>query len=64
MTKKLGLKIEDLRIEQFEVEAAAAETRGTVRGFQSETCYCGSNGWYTEPCRFCLPAPITYTCDC
>jgi hypothetical protein len=64
MAKKLALNIEDLRIEQFQVEAAAAAARGTVRGLESYTCYCGSNGYYTDPCRFCLPAPITYTCDC
>ena len=61
MAKKLTLKVEALRVEQFEVQPGGDATRGTVRGFDSyvgDTYYCGpvSN---SEPFRFCYPAPIS-----
>lgn len=68
MKKKLALNVEELRIEQFQVEPAVAETRGTVRGFWSDlncdtyTCDCGSMG-ASDPCRYCVEMPITHSCD-
>ena len=57
MAKKLTLKIESLRIERFEVQPAADAARGTVHGFETQPC--GPVGTYTEPYRFCYPAPIS-----
>lgn len=64
MKKKLKLQVETLRVEQFATEADARVARGTVRGFQTEgpdTCVCGVGP--SEPYRFCVEMPITYSCD-
>ncbi|HEU0302051.1 MAG TPA: hypothetical protein VFR37_21530 [Longimicrobium sp.] len=62
--KKLKLKVEELRIEQFEVESATAATRGTVRGLESDdyTVWCGSLG-PSDPCLYCVDMPITWSCE-
>jgi hypothetical protein len=51
--KKLSLKIEDLRIDSFAINAADGQ-RGTVDGAQisaAGTCFCTRNGCYapSEP---------------
>ncbi|HSU16183.1 hypothetical protein [Longimicrobium sp.] len=56
MARKLTLKIEALRIEQFEVQPSVDAARGTVRGY--DTYICGPVS-YSEPFRFCYPAPIS-----
>jgi len=62
--KKLKLKIDELRIEQFQVEQTGEEARGTVRGLETSTCWCGGlSNANTEPCRFCPEMPITYSCN-
>jgi hypothetical protein len=55
--KKLTLNIEALAVEQFQLEAAAAEPKGTVHAnsYVSDA--------YTDPCRFCPDMPITFTCQ-
>lgn len=55
--KKLSLRVEELDVEQFAVEAADVKEEGTVMGRMSP-----SNA-YTDPCRFCPEMPITFTCD-
>ncbi len=52
MKKKLALKVEELRIEQFQVEPGAGETRGTVHGLASTAVY-------TAPCVYCPRLPDT-----
>ncbi len=52
--KKLTLDIEKLAGEEFQVEPAAAEARGTVRGHDVSDAY-------SDPCRFCPDMPITFT---
>ena len=54
--KKLALKVEELSIEQFEVQPAAAATEGTVAGMMSSVDGCSGR-------PFCLPMPITYSCN-
>ena len=77
MHKKLKLQLEDLHVDQFHTEPAAAEKRGTVHGAwdtdggctggcTAAGCsqYCGdSMNANTAPCRFCPDMPITYSCD-
>jgi hypothetical protein len=63
MAKKLRLNAEELRVDQFQVESAAAAIRGTVRGLETaSTCW---NTMYanSEPCHFCPNMPITYSCE-
>ena len=54
--QKLTLNIEALAVEQFQLEAAAAEARGTVQAHSA------LSDAYTDPCRFCPEMPITFTC--
>ncbi|HEX8906409.1 MAG TPA: hypothetical protein VF771_16285 [Longimicrobiaceae bacterium] len=58
MKKKLTLKVDALRVEQFEAEQPAAAARGTVLGRDS-----GLSDAHTDPCRFCPDMPITWSCD-
>lgn len=63
--KKLRLNVEEISVEQFQVQQAAAPARGTVRGLESEggTCACGAvSDADSDPCRFCPEMPITYGC--
>ncbi len=64
MKKKLTLKVEELRIEEFQMEPAVAGVRGTVRGYTYGPAACGdpSDPVYSNPC-YCNEAPITFTCD-
>jgi hypothetical protein len=66
MRKKLTLKVEELRIEQFQIQPAGVVARGTVRGhdsfYDTYTCDCGSMG-PSDPCLYCVDMPITYTCE-
>lgn len=56
MKKKLTLKLEEMRVEQFQVETARDEARGTVRAY--------SGGPFTnDVCWNCVDAPLTYTCN-
>lgn len=49
--KKLKLDVEALQVEQLETEVAAVqEDEGTVHAM---------SGWYSDPCRFCDPFPIS-----
>lgn len=55
---KLKLKVEELRIDQFQVQPAfVAPEQGTVRGFMSTPDGCSGRP------GFCLPMPITYSCN-
>ncbi|HEX2202215.1 MAG TPA: hypothetical protein VHG91_02900 [Longimicrobium sp.] len=49
--KKLKLEVETLKVEQFETESSI-EIEGTVHA---------ASGWYSDPCRFCLPYAISET---
>jgi hypothetical protein len=60
--KKLKLEVDEIHVEGFELESAAAETRGTVHGLESYDCW-ASYAAATWPCEFCLPMPITYSCE-
>lgn len=55
MKKKLTLDIEKLAVDPFEVEAPAAEARGTVYGL-------ATTAWYTAPCLYCPNMPATARC--
>jgi hypothetical protein len=61
--KKLKLKVEDLRVEQFQSEPVAA-ARGTVRGFSYGPANCGdpSDPVYSDPC-LCNEAPLSFSCN-
>jgi hypothetical protein len=64
MKKKLKLHVEELRVEQFEAQPDSRVARGTVHGFETQgpdTCVCGVGP--SEPWRFCVDMPITYSCD-
>jgi hypothetical protein len=54
--KKLTLDIEQLTVEQFQIEPAAGDAKGTVLGHQVSDAY-------SDPCRFCPEMPITWTCE-
>jgi hypothetical protein len=54
--KKLKLNVEALAIEQFQVEAAAPQEKGTVLGNAATT------HWYTAPCLYCPNMPATARC--
>jgi hypothetical protein len=65
MKKKLRLQIETLHVERFDVQPEPAAARGTVHGHETQnpdTCNCGSLG-PSDPCRYCVEMPITYSCD-
>jgi len=58
--KKLKLRIESLRVEQFATGRDSMAARGTVRGLETQgpdTCVCGVGP--SEPHRFCVDMPIT-----
>ncbi len=57
MMKKLTLKVEELKVESLEVDAAA-EARGTVRGFSGETCTCAC----TVIAVYCYPDSNVMDC--
>lgn len=59
MKKKLRLQVDDLHVEQFQVERNVSAERGTVHGYDP---YDTVNA-VTAPCMFCLPMPITYSCE-
>jgi hypothetical protein len=75
--KKLRLRVDELRIEQFQIESAAAGTRGTVHGrgdtdgqctggctaVQCTQYFGNSMNANTAPCLFCPEMPITYSCE-
>jgi hypothetical protein len=64
MNKRLKLKVYEFRIEQFDVQTAAAAARRTVRGYETNSCACGAlSDAHADPCRFCPEMPITYSCD-
>lgn len=50
--KKLGLQIEKLRVDQFEVHPESPVARKTVHGFEADSWYS-----YSEPVR-CLCVPV------
>ena len=64
MKKKLRLKIDELRIEHFQVEPAVAAARGTVRAHTYGPAACGdpSDPVYSNPC-YCNEAYLTFSCD-
>jgi hypothetical protein len=65
MKKKLKLQVEKLSVEQFEVQPDSLVARGTVHGLETQspdTCNCGSLG-PSDPCRYCVEMPITWSCD-
>lgn len=53
--KKLKLDIETLAVEQFLAGEAMKREEGTVQGRAA------MSGWYSDPCRFCEPYPISVT---
>lgn len=63
MKKKLRLQVEELSVDQFQVEPAAAAIRGTVRALETDgTCWATMYA-PSEPCIFCPRMPITYSCN-
>ncbi|HEV7588315.1 MAG TPA: hypothetical protein VGO40_09370 [Longimicrobium sp.] len=51
--KKLKLNVEALEVEQFQTHPSMSQDEGTVHAHVS--------GWYSDPCRFCEPYPISVT---
>ena len=50
--KKLTLDVETLAVDEFETNPAIELDEGTVFA---------ASGWYSDPCRFCEPYPISDT---
>lgn len=55
MGKKLRLHVEDLRVDEFQVQPAAAAIRGTVRGHDD------SDDTTTDVWKYCYPVPISFS---
>jgi hypothetical protein len=60
MMKKLKLKLEDLRVDTFEVGARLAE-RGTVLGRENPPATPACTG---DTCDACVQATLVFTCEC
>ena len=50
--KKLKLNVDALEVEQFQMPKSISIDEGTVQAY---------SGWYSDPCRFCDPYPISVT---
>lgn len=68
--KKLTMKVEDLRIESFNVQTAKTESRGTVRAHagNSDLCFTpgcgGTDPWDTLGCSFTADFECMDTINC
>lgn len=61
MPKKLTLKVDELRVVQFQVQQSEAPIRGTVRGFTGPGVGCTiPSDVYVSECMACDQGYITY----